>query len=211
MAASHTVIAGTRRRALPTGASLSAVPSRVSTIRYSGVVTTEMPPAGLLLRQARQRAGLSQVELARRAGVAQSVISAYECGTRQPALPTLTRLVAAAGFELDMHMSPEPPPPRHSQGPLGELVQSHRDQIRLLAAEHGVERLRLFGSVARREEGDASDIDFLVDLPSSMGLLGLARLQRELEKLLLAPVDLIPEHDLKPTVREKVQADLVPL
>ena len=40
--------------------------------------------AGTLLRQARKRAGLSQVDLASRANVTQSVISAYESGQRQP-------------------------------------------------------------------------------------------------------------------------------
>ncbi|MDP9397101.1 MAG: helix-turn-helix transcriptional regulator, partial [Actinomycetota bacterium] len=51
-----------------------------------------MPAAAALLREARERAGLSQLELGRRAGVAQSVISAYESGRRQPALPTLAGL-----------------------------------------------------------------------------------------------------------------------
>ena len=42
----------------------------------------------------------SQVALAARAGVTQSVISAYESGHRQPSLPTLAALVGAAGYEL---------------------------------------------------------------------------------------------------------------
>jgi DNA-binding XRE family transcriptional regulator len=48
------------------------------------------------------RAGLSQAELAERAGVAQSVISVYESGRRQPALQTLAALVEATGFDLDV-------------------------------------------------------------------------------------------------------------
>ena len=55
-----------------------------------------------MLSEARTRAGLSQTELARRAGVAQSVISEYEAGRRQPALPTLSRLISATGHELTM-------------------------------------------------------------------------------------------------------------
>ena len=53
--------------------------------------------AAALLRDARRRAGLTQAELGRRAGVPQSMVSAYESGQRQPALPTLARLVEAAG------------------------------------------------------------------------------------------------------------------
>lgn len=74
-------------------------------------------PAGSLLRDARGRAGLSQSELGRRAGVARSVISAYEAGARQPALPTLAKLIRAAGFELDLKLRPA----RHGRfsGPIG--------------------------------------------------------------------------------------------
>jgi transcriptional regulator with XRE-family HTH domain len=52
-----------------------------------------MDTAAALLRDARLRAGLSQAELGRRAGVTQSVVSAYESGARQPSVPTLARLV----------------------------------------------------------------------------------------------------------------------
>jgi uncharacterized protein len=56
--------------------------------------------AGALLRRARTEAPMTQAELAARAGVTQSVISAYETGHRQPALPTLAAIIEAAGFEL---------------------------------------------------------------------------------------------------------------
>jgi predicted transcriptional regulator len=65
--------------------------------------------AGGLLRRARVGAGLSQAELAFRAGVAQSVISAYEAGRRQPSLPTLARLIDAAGCDLVVDIQPQPP------------------------------------------------------------------------------------------------------
>jgi transcriptional regulator with XRE-family HTH domain len=58
------------------------------------------PLAGDLLRLARAKSGLTQSELAARAGVAQSLVSAYETGRRQPTVPALKRLLAAAGFEL---------------------------------------------------------------------------------------------------------------
>jgi transcriptional regulator with XRE-family HTH domain len=59
-----------------------------------------MSTAGGLLRQARTRAALSQRELARRAGTAQSVIARIERGQTSPTLETLERLLAAAGVEL---------------------------------------------------------------------------------------------------------------
>jgi uncharacterized protein len=59
-----------------------------------------------LLRSARDRAGLTQGELATRAGVTQQSVSAYETGRRDPTLPTLMHLLAAAGFDLRMRLEP---------------------------------------------------------------------------------------------------------
>jgi transcriptional regulator with XRE-family HTH domain len=58
--------------------------------------------AGLLLRKVRVASGLSQEELARRAGTSRSTLSAYEHGRKSPSADTLERLVVAAGFELDV-------------------------------------------------------------------------------------------------------------
>ena len=59
-----------------------------------------------LLRQARERAGLSQRELAQRAGTAQSVIARIERGLTSPTWDTLERLLEAAGFELAAQVEP---------------------------------------------------------------------------------------------------------
>ena len=58
-----------------------------------------------LLQLARLKAGISQRELAERAGVPVSMISAYERDQRQPTLTTLLRLLRGAGFDLRMHLA----------------------------------------------------------------------------------------------------------
>lgn len=63
-------------------------------------------PAAGLLRLARSMAGITQAELARRAGVPATMISAYERDRRQPTLATLLRLLKAAGYELRLHLEP---------------------------------------------------------------------------------------------------------
>jgi transcriptional regulator with XRE-family HTH domain len=63
-------------------------------------------PASGLIRLARTKARLTQAELGKRAGVDQQVISAYETGRREPTMPTLTRLLAAAGFEMRIQLAP---------------------------------------------------------------------------------------------------------
>ena len=85
--------------------------------------------AGTLLRQARKQAGLSQVDLASRANVTQSVISAYESGQRQPSLPALARLIDAAGFELTLGFRRQPGRLRRLSGPVGRRVRRHRKDL----------------------------------------------------------------------------------
>ena len=59
-----------------------------------------------LLRTARDRAGFTQRELAEQAAVSQQAISAYENGGKEPTMPTLIRLLAAAGFEMRIQLEP---------------------------------------------------------------------------------------------------------
>lgn len=61
-----------------------------------------MSQASTLLRQARRAAGLSQRDLARRSGVPQPLISAYEAGRRQPGAEMLLRLLRATGHDVEL-------------------------------------------------------------------------------------------------------------
>ncbi|WP_088283780.1 helix-turn-helix domain-containing protein [Kineosporia sp. A_224] len=167
--------------------------------------------AARLLKEARTRAGLSQVELARRAGVTQSVISAYESGKRQPALPTLMDLVRASGMDLVVQVEPVPAHRGPLGGPLGRRVEEHREALKAAAAQHGITNLRVFGSVARGDEGPSSDVDLLADFADDVGLFAVGRARAALEGLLGAEVDLVPERALKDDVRETITPELIAL
>jgi transcriptional regulator with XRE-family HTH domain len=66
----------------------------------------ELPsPSSALLQLARLKAAMSQRELAERAGVPVTMISAYERDLRQPTLATLLKLLRAAGFDLRLHLA----------------------------------------------------------------------------------------------------------
>ena len=52
------------------------------------------------LAEARRRAGLTQSQLARRAGTSQATVSAYESGRKVPSIETFARLLAATGSQL---------------------------------------------------------------------------------------------------------------
>nr|WP_322770679.1 GTP-binding protein [Frankia sp. Cr1] len=184
----------------------------ISTIRdiIGGVLSTG-DVAATVLRDARRRAGLTQIELAARAGVTQSVISAYESGHRQPAVSTLAALIEAAGFELTVGIRRPPHQLQMLSGPIGRVVRHHRRELIAAAAAHRVSNLRVFGSVARGQDRTDSDVDLLADLPADLGLLGLGRVQDALETILGVPVDLVPAQDLKPEVRARVEREQVAL
>ena len=168
--------------------------------------------AGALLREARLRVRLSQSELARRAGVPQSVISEYEAGKRQPAVPTLARLVAATGHELTLGLERTDETVRGlPDTPLGRRLRQHRTALLEAVRLAGGSSLRVFGSVARGEDGPDSDVDFLVDLPEGTSLFAVLALEGTLERILKVKVDLAPVASLKPRVRTEAMADAVSL
>jgi uncharacterized protein len=150
--------------------------------------------------------------VARRSGVAQSVISAYESGRRQPGLPTLARLVRATGHQLELDIVALPD---HQLGlpdtVLGRRLRRRRRAIIETAAKRGAHNVRIFGSVARGEDTTASDIDLLVDLDTDVGVVALSGLKRELTELLGVDVDVVPAETLKPRIRAEVLAEAIPL
>jgi uncharacterized protein len=165
-----------------------------------------------LIREARRRAGLSQTELARRASVAQSVISAYESDRREPGLAMLTKLIEAAGHELVVDVRPSPTLRRGLPDTrLGRRLRRHRRAVIDTAARRGASNVRVFGSVARGDESEHSDVDLLVDLSSDVGLVALAGLAREIGEIVGVDVDVVPADSLKPGMRERVLAEAIPL
>lgn len=165
-----------------------------------------------MIREARRRARLSQTDLAQRAGVAQSVISAYESDRRDPSLRTLAKLIEATGHQLAFELIPAP---RDQLGlpdtRLGRRLRRHRRAVTEIAARRGAHNVRVFGSVARGEDTDNSDIDLLVDLDIGVGLVSLAGLHRELADLLQVDVDVVPATTLKPAVRDEVLSEAIAL
>jgi predicted nucleotidyltransferase/DNA-binding XRE family transcriptional regulator len=167
---------------------------------------------GAVLRDARTRARLSQADVARRSGVAQSVISAYESGRREPGVRTLRRLVEATGHQLVLDVVPTPGrtlglPDTH----LGRRLRQRRRAIIEAAAKRRASDVRVFGSVARGEDTAASDVDLLVELEEGVSVVGLAGLRRELSELLGVNVDVVPAATLKARIRDEVLAEAIPL
>ena len=130
------------------------------------------------MREARQTAGLSQRELARRARTSQSRISSYESGRLTPEPQTLRRLLQATR-------------------PLPSVVlDRYREDVQRLAAEHHLAYVRVFGSVARGTDTLSSDIDLLVTPDEDASLLDLAAFMLDVEALTGYEVDVISDAPL---------------
>jgi uncharacterized protein len=86
----------------------------------------------------------------------------------------------------------------NSSRPLWDLVQGSRVEIRNVARRHHARHISVFGSVARGEETDQSDIDFLVEFEPKSSLLDLLHLQDDLSGLLRQPVDVVSAGGLRP-------------
>ena len=82
--------------------------------------------------------------------------------------------------------------------PLRALVETHREEIKAIAARHHGLSVAIFGSVARGDERPDSDLDFLVDFAGGASLFDLVRLQDDLEQLLGRPVDVVSSGGLLP-------------
>ena len=162
-----------------------------------------------LLKNARDAAGLSQRDLARRAGTSQAAVARYETGRTSPAVKTLQRLLHACGQGLQL--STVEMPTTDLSGPLGRRLRSHRAEVAAVARRRGARNIRVFGSVARGEEGPDSDIDLLVDLDDDRTLLDLVALTRDLTELLGVKVDVATLDLLKDRVLARASREIVPL
>jgi predicted nucleotidyltransferase len=133
------------------------------------------------LQYRRHRLGITQSELARRAGTSQSAVAAYESGTKSPSADTMRR--------LERSLSPLP----------GQVLTDRKDAVIALLARHRASDIHVFGSVARGEDTFDSDIDLLVDFNEDASVFDAGGLLADLEEL-LSPyhVDLVSGRGLLP-------------
>ena len=93
-----------------------------------------------------------------------------------------------------------------------DALQEKREDILKIATQHGAFNIRIFGSVARREETSESDIDFLVDYnPDKTTPWFPGGLLMDWQDLLGRKVDVLTENGVSPLIREQVFSEAKPL
>lgn len=92
-----------------------------------------------------------------------------------------------------------------------EEIRAKRDAILSIMAKYGIEKARVFGSVARAEDDERSDVDFLIDAPKTISLLDILKLKEQLENALGRKIDVATPDMLKERIKSKALSESVPL
>lgn len=92
-----------------------------------------------------------------------------------------------------------------------QVLQEKREEILAIAKKHGAYNVRLFGSVARGDARENSDVDFLVELEPDRNLLDRIALIQELEEFLGCKVDVVKIENLYERIRDRVLKEAINL
>jgi uncharacterized protein len=90
---------------------------------------------------------------------------------------------------------------------MSPLIETHREALRTLARQYGVVDVRVFGSMARGDDGPESDVDLLVNPLEGTSALDLGGLLVDAQDLLHRRVEVVTERSLSPLIRSRVLVD----
>lgn len=144
-----------------------------------------MVDPAVIVRSARQRAGLSARDLATRCGVSTSTVTRIERGEINPTVVMLERLLDASGNELIVTVEPRRQPPTL------DGLRAVRNEIVATVGRFGGRNVRVFGSVARGAATEVSDVDLLIDVPAGTGLLRVEQIADAVAEVIPWPVDVV--------------------
>ncbi|MDO9283116.1 MAG: nucleotidyltransferase family protein [Methylotenera sp.] len=85
-----------------------------------------------------------------------------------------------------------------------ELIRSKKSDILAIATRHGAKNVRVFGSVARGEDTDTSDVDLLVSMEKNRSLYDLIGLQQEIQDILKRNVDVLTDRSINPYLQAQI-------
>ena len=94
---------------------------------------------------------------------------------------------------------------------VSNTIKSRREEIMKIAKKFGAINVRVFGSMARGEEGPESDLDVIVEMEKGASLLDIIAIKQDIEDLLGRKVDVVTEASISPYIREKVLGEAVNL
>lgn len=90
-----------------------------------------------------------------------------------------------------------------------ELLMQRRAEIHRLARQYGASNVRVFGSVARQDDTENSDVDLLVTMQSGRSLVDVIGLTQDLEAMLQTKVDVVTDEGLSPYLADRIESEAV--
>lgn len=94
---------------------------------------------------------------------------------------------------------------------LCDVLKEKRDLILNIGNKHGIGNVRVFGSVAKSEDGPKSDLDLLVEIDKGRSLFDLIHFKHEVEDILGVKVDVFTENSIHWSIKQDVLAEAVKL
>ncbi|MFB6158134.1 MAG: nucleotidyltransferase family protein [Candidatus Nanohalobium sp.] len=88
-------------------------------------------------------------------------------------------------------------------------LEELRSRVRPILRRHDVSRAELFGSYARGEQDEESDVDLVVEFEGEKTLVDISRLRKELENSLGKDVDVLTYNSVHPNIRKRVEEEAV--
>ena len=92
-----------------------------------------------------------------------------------------------------------------------ESIRRYRREILDAAARHGARNVRVFGSVARGDDDEGSDVDVLIDVEPGRTLLYVIAFEQELQQLLGRKVEVLTDGGLSPYLQQRILAEAASL
>lgn len=92
-----------------------------------------------------------------------------------------------------------------------EIISKLREIMPIVREKYHVKTLEAFGSYARGEQREKSDVDILVELCETIDLFTFMELEEYLSKVIGIKVDLVMKDTLKPCIREKILREAIPV
>lgn len=148
-------------------------------------------------------------EYGRRTGTEMTLSSYVRYLLRQAALDTID----ASAFKQELLPLPTSSSPKRRRRPRpSEQLEIYREQIKAIAERYHVTNVRVFGSTARGEDTDKSDLDLLVTpIKGATGLMEIVSIESEVKKLIKVPVDVVLDSEIPEQYREKINKEAIAL
>lgn len=166
---------------------------------------------GAVIKEKRQEAGLTQKAMGELAGVSLKAVRQVEQGDEDHVnVGSLKRILAYFALTLSTVENTSISVHRNGIIPRDELMEKLRSIRTAISKSYGIQRMRLFGSYARGEAREDSDVDILLTPSRSLTFKEIVRIEKIFEEVLgNKKTDIVMENEMAPEIRASAEEDFI--